>query len=82
METVYNELLKDMNLRKKSRSRLYDGYTACPIITSRRKMMLSEFNYFRERTETFPFNQRKERRSLFLLLFYIFPFLYWNYIIR
>ena len=45
----------------------YDGYTSCPIVTGYKSLILAEFNYEHEPQETFPFNQAKERYSMFLL---------------
>jgi sulfide:quinone oxidoreductase len=59
----------------------YNGYTSCPIITGYGKLMLAEFDYNNQPTETFPFNQAKERRSMFMLKRYILPWLYWNEIL-
>lgn len=42
----------------------YTGYTSCPIITGYGKLMLAEFDYNNLPTETFPFDQGKERWSM------------------
>ena len=59
----------------------YNGYTSCPIVTGYGKLMLAEFDYDNKPTETFPFNQAKERWSMFILKRYILPWLYWNQIL-
>ncbi len=56
----------------------YDGYTSCPIVTRRGRMMLAEFDYDGNPCETFPFNQAKERFSMWLLKRYVLPVLYWH----
>jgi sulfide:quinone oxidoreductase len=56
----------------------YDGYTSCPIITRRGRVMLAEFDYDGNPRETFPFNQAKERYSMWLLKRYLLPQLYWH----
>jgi len=56
----------------------YNGYTSCPIVTRRGRMMLAEFDYDGNPCETFPFNQAKERYSMWLLKRYALPFLYWH----
>lgn len=56
----------------------YDGYTSCPIVTRRWRMMLAEFDYDGNPCETFPFNQAKERFSMWLLKRYVLPVLYWH----
>lgn len=59
----------------------YNGYTSCQIITGYGKLMLAEFDYDNQPAETFPFNQAKERWSMFMLKRYILPWLYWNEIL-
>ncbi|MBM3844728.1 MAG: NAD(P)/FAD-dependent oxidoreductase [Verrucomicrobia bacterium] len=56
----------------------YNGYTSCPIVTGYGRLMLAEFDYDDQPAETFPVNQAKERRSMWLLKRYVLPFLYWH----
>ena len=44
--------------------------------------MLTEFDYAKRPRETFPFNQAKERISMYLLKKYALPFLYWHVFLR
>lgn len=60
----------------------YNGYSSCPLITGRHKLILAEFDYDNNPQETFPFNQAKERWSMFVLKRYILPFLYWTQILK
>lgn len=60
----------------------YDGYTSCPIITGYKSLILAEFNYKHEPQETFPFNQAKERYSMFLLKRFMLPYMYWNFMLK
>ena len=60
----------------------YNGYSSCPLITGRGKLILAEFDYDNIPQETFPFNQAKERWSMFILKRYILPFLYWTQILK
>jgi sulfide:quinone oxidoreductase len=60
----------------------YDGYSACPIPTSYGRLMLAEFDYNNKPTMTFPINQAKPRRSMWLLKKYILPWLYWHRILQ
>jgi sulfide:quinone oxidoreductase len=60
----------------------YNGYSSCPLITGRWKLILAEFDYDNNPQETFPFNQAKERWSMFILKRYILPFLYWTQILK
>ena len=45
----------------------YDGYTSCPLITSRGKCILAELNYDALPLEIFPFDQGKERRTMYIV---------------
>ena len=65
-------------LDKKTLSHKYDGYSSCPLVTSRGKVILAEFDYDGKPAETFPFDQSKERWSMWLLKAYLLPKLYWN----
>jgi sulfide:quinone oxidoreductase len=56
----------------------YDGYTSCPIVTGYGKLILAEFDYDKQPAETFPFDQSKERWSMWLLKKYVLPVLYWK----
>jgi sulfide:quinone oxidoreductase len=56
----------------------YDGYTSCPLVTGYGKLILAEFDYDGKPQETFPFDQSKERYSMYLLKAYGLPTLYWH----
>ncbi len=56
----------------------YNGYTSCPVVTGYGSLILAEFDYDKNPDETFPFNQAKERRSMYLLKKYVLPLLYWK----
>ena len=56
----------------------YNGYTSCPIVTGYGSLILAEFGYDKIPTETFPFDQSKERWSMWLLKRFLLPFLYWH----
>ncbi len=56
----------------------YNGYTSCPLITGYGRLILAEFDYDGQPAETFPFDQRKERYSMYLLKRYLLPVLYWH----
>lgn len=60
----------------------YGGYGSCPLITGYGKLVLAEFDYNNNPTETFPFNQAKERYSMWLLKTKVLPWLYWNKILK
>ena len=60
----------------------YDGYSSCPIVTGYGKLVLAEFDYEGKPQETFPFDQSKERLSMYLLKAYALPRLYWDGMLR
>lgn len=61
----------------------YGGYASCPLVTSRNRVMLAEFNYDGEHTPSIPFiNTAKERYDMWLLKRYGLPWLYWNFILK
>ncbi len=60
----------------------YDGYTSCPLVTGYGRLVLAEFDYDKNPRETFPFDQSKERRSMYLLKKYGLPAFYWNSMLR
>lgn len=60
----------------------YDGYTSCPLVTGYGKLVLAEFDYDGQPKETFPFDQSKERLSMYWLKAYALPRLYWHGMLR
>ena len=56
----------------------YDGYTSCPLVTGYGRLILAEFDYEGKPQETFPFDQARERYSMYLLKAYVLPALYWH----
>ena len=60
----------------------YDGYTSCPLITGYGKLILAEFDYDLKPKETFPFDQAKERYSMYLLKRYVIPVIYWEGLVK
>lgn len=56
----------------------YNGYSSCPLVTDYGKLILAEFDYDSQPAETFPFNQAKERASMYFMKKYILPVLYWQ----
>jgi sulfide:quinone oxidoreductase len=57
---------------------IYDGYTSCPLVTDYGKLILAEFDYDKNLKETFPFDQSKERWSMYMLKKHVLPKLYWH----
>lgn len=60
----------------------YDGYTSCPVVTGYDSLVLAEFNYEQQPAESFPFDQARERFSMFALKKYGLPALYWHGMLR
>ena len=56
----------------------YDGYASCPLVTGYGKVILAEFGYDGVIMETFPFDQAKERYSMYALKAYGLPNMYWH----
>lgn len=60
----------------------YDGYTSCPLVTGYGRLMLAEFDYTKDPRESFPFDQRQERYSMYALKAYGLPRLYWHSMLK
>ena len=75
VQNILNTMQKD---RSSSSTAHYDGYSSCPLITGYGKLVLAEFDYSQKPAETFPFDQTKERFSMYLLKMYGLPLLYWH----
>lgn len=60
----------------------YDGYTSCPLVTGYGKLILAEFDYDLNPKETFPFDQGRERWSMYQLKRWILPVIYWNGLVK
>lgn len=61
---------------------VYDGYTSCPLVTGFGKLILAEFDYDKQPMESFPFDQGRERYSMYALKAYALPEMYWNGMLR
>lgn len=75
---VAHNVLEMMRIVEGPRFNSYDGYTSCPLVTGYGKLVMAEFDYDLKRKETFPFNQNKERLSMYLLKAYGLPLMYWH----
>uniref|UniRef100_A0A8C8U032 Sulfide quinone oxidoreductase n=1 Tax=Peromyscus maniculatus bairdii TaxID=230844 RepID=A0A8C8U032_PERMB len=69
-------------MKNQKPTKKYDGYTSCPLVTGYNSVILAEFDYRAEPLETFPFDQSKERLSMYLMKADMMPFLYWNIMLR
>lgn len=57
----------------------YDGYTSCPLVTARDRMLLAEFDYDLKPKPSFPLiNTFKERRDMWVFKRYVLPVIYWR----
>lgn len=56
----------------------YNGYTSCPLVTGYNKLVLAEFDYNQNPQETYPFDQSKERFSMYVMKKDMLPVVYWN----
>jgi sulfide:quinone oxidoreductase len=74
--TVASNILDVLAGREPSAT--YDGYTSCPLVTGYGKLILAEFDYDLKPKETFPFDQNKERWSMYMLKRHVLPVLYWQ----
>ena len=60
----------------------YDGYASCPLITGYGRLVMAEFDYEGRPAESFPFDQSRERYSMYALKAYGLPQMYWNAMLR
>ncbi|NNF35269.1 MAG: NAD(P)/FAD-dependent oxidoreductase, partial [Saprospiraceae bacterium] len=60
----------------------YDGYTSCPLVTGYGSLILAEFDYDKKPKESFPFDQSKERYSMYALKAFGLPKIYWHGMLR
>lgn len=65
-------------MQNKEVTQKYDGYTSCPLVTGYSSLVLAEFDYNNNPMESFPFDQSKERYSMFLMKKNFLPILYWD----
>ncbi len=77
---VVSNLLSAMNNQPGKAA--YDGYASCPLVTGYGKLVLAEFDYNMQPKETFPFDQGKERRSMYYLKKYALPKFYWDVLLK
>ncbi|TXI20635.1 MAG: TIGR01244 family phosphatase [Nitrosomonas sp.] len=59
-------------------SHIYDGYGACPLTVEHGKVILAEFGFGGKLLPTFPLDPVVPRRFSWLLKAKLFPWLYWN----
>lgn len=69
-------------MQKDNPKQKYDGYGACPLLTSYHTCILAEFVYDGIPRETMPFNQATESIIAYYMKKNLFPFLYWNFMLK
>jgi len=70
-------------LRGQTPAARYDGYTSCPLVTARNRMLLAEFDYDLKPRPSFPLiNTMKPRYDMWLLKRYGLPVMYWHLMLR
>lgn len=72
---VVENLLTVMRGQKPEKQ--YNGYSSCPLITEKGKVMLAEFGYDGKLMPSFPLDPTVERTSMWILKKDILPLLYW-----
>lgn len=77
---VVKNLLSYMT--KRSLTAVYDGYSSCPLITGKGKVILAEFGYNGKLLPSFPLDMTVERRSMWMLKKDLLPILYWHGMMR
>jgi len=56
----------------------YDGYTSCPLVTSKNECILAEFDYEFKKKESMWYNQVEPSKISYLIKARILPTLYWH----
>ena len=78
---VVDNLLASIHGRPLTAS--YDGYSSCPLTTSRHSVLLAEFDYSMKPAPTFPFvDLTRERRDMWYLKRYGLPAMYWHLMLK
>ncbi|WP_062350715.1 FAD/NAD(P)-binding oxidoreductase [Bacillus kwashiorkori] len=65
-------------MQEKPLSANYNGYTSCPLVTGYGNLVLAEFDYDKNPQESMPFNQAKERTSMYYFKKDFLPIMYWD----
>ena len=60
----------------------YDGYTACPLITSFHSVVMAEFDYDLRPVSSFLVDPTLERWSMFLVETRVFQWVYWHRVLK
>ncbi|KPI93130.1 Sulfide:quinone oxidoreductase, mitochondrial [Papilio xuthus] len=69
-------------MKKDQPTEQYNGYGACPLVTSYNTCIIAEFLYDGVPRETFPINQARESIMAYYMKRDLFPFLYWHFMLK
>lgn len=72
-------LMKEGAIKK---PKTYNGYGSCPLVTGYGRLILAEFDYNNNPMPSFPFNQAKERTSMYLFKKHFLPVMYWKMMLK
>jgi len=75
---VTANLMNMIEQGKITNTKVYNGYSSCPLVTGYGKLILAEFDYDNNPDPSFPFDTAKERWSMYFLKTKILPILYWS----
>lgn len=64
------------SLENKQPTAKYTGYTSCPIFVGQNKLMLCEFKYAAQVSETFSYRQEVPSRLYYMIKRFFFPYVY------
>lgn len=79
---LVENLLAQLHEKSADSPASYDGYTACPLVTGYGKLILAEFDYDLKPQESFPFDQTRERWSMYQFKRRVLPAMYWKGILK
>lgn len=83
---VVEQLINAIHRRTEKLSKVYEGYSSCPLVTSYDAMVLAEFKYDnvldKDPLLSKFIDTTKEQYSMWLLKKYGLPYLYWNYMLK
>ncbi|KAI8999403.1 flavo-binding protein, variant [Gaertneriomyces semiglobifer] len=61
----------------------YQGYTSCPLVTGKGKLILAEFSgYTGQPLETLPYDQAEESAVAYYLTSDVIPYIYWEWMLK
>ncbi len=79
---VSNNIIRLINKQGIDTKLIYNGYSACPILTDYKHVLMAEFEYGNKPKPSFFFDTTKPRWSMYLLKHYLLPWLYWNLMLK